>query len=67
MENFLYRFIGDYSSFGMGNGMSLPPENQYTIFFVQTSTLTPSMHQKFAEHGKFCMQNNYVLIKTLVE
>ena len=32
--------------------------NQYRMFFVQTSTLPPSMHQKISEHGKYCLQNN---------
>jgi hypothetical protein len=44
-----------------------PPMNWYRMFFVQSSTPTPSMHQKLIDHGKFCMQNNQLQIKTLVE
>jgi hypothetical protein len=32
--------------------------NQYRMFFVQTSTPLPRMHQKLTKHGKFCKQNN---------
>ena len=35
-----------------------PSRNQYRMFFVQTSTLPPSMHQKLTKHGRSCMQNN---------
>jgi len=28
--------------------------NQYRIFFVQTSTLSPSMHQILTKHGRSC-------------
>jgi hypothetical protein len=35
-----------------------PSMNQYRIFFVQTSTLPPCMHQKLTKHGRFCKQNN---------
>ena len=41
--------------------------NQYGMPFVQTSTLTPSMHPKLTEHGKLCMRNNQLPTKTLVE
>jgi hypothetical protein len=37
------------------------------LFFLQTSTPTPSMHQKLIEHGKNCMQNNQLQTKTPVE
>ena len=30
--------------------------NQYRMFLVQTSTPTPSMHQKFTKDGRCCMQ-----------
>ena len=32
-----------------------PSMNWYRTFFVQTSTLPPSMHQKHTEHGRCCM------------
>ena len=41
--------------------------NQYRMFFVQTSTLPSSMHQKLAKHGMCCMQNNQLPTKTHVE
>ena len=37
------------------------------MFFVQTSTLTPGMHQKLNKHGKYCMQNNQLPTQSLVE
>ena len=39
----------------------------YSIFFVQTFTLTSSMHWEFTTHGNFCMQNNQLLNKTLMK
>jgi hypothetical protein len=41
--------------------------NQFKMLFIQTSTLTPSTQQKLVEHGMFCMQNNQLPTKTLVE
>jgi hypothetical protein len=38
--------------------MSLTVNEPINVFFVQISTLTPSMHQKLSEHGKSCMQIN---------
>ena len=37
--------------------------NWYRMFFVQTSTLPPRMHQKLTKHEKFCKQNNQLLTK----
>ena len=37
------------------------------MFFVQSSTPTPRMHQKLTEHGQFCMQNIPLLAKNLVD
>jgi hypothetical protein len=37
--------------------------NQYKMFFVQTSTLSPRMHQKLAKHGNICKQNNQLPTK----
>jgi hypothetical protein len=34
------------------------------MFFVQTSTLPPRMHQKLTKHGKFCKQNNQLPTKS---
>jgi hypothetical protein len=34
------------------------------MFFVQTSTLPPRMHQKLTKHGRFCKQNNQLPTKT---
>jgi hypothetical protein len=40
-----------------GEGLLLwPSVSQCRIFFIRTSTPTPSMHRKLAEHGKCCMQ-----------
>ena len=41
--------------------------NRYGMFFVQTSTLLPSMHQKLAKHGMWFMQNNQLSSKTHVK
>ena len=41
--------------------------NWYRMFYVQTSTLRPRMHQKLTNHGKFCMQNNQLPTKSHVE
>ena len=40
---------------------------QFIMVVVHTPTPTPSMHQKVIEHGDFCMQNNQLSTKTLVE
>jgi hypothetical protein len=37
------------------------------MFFVQTSTLPPRMHQKLTKHGRFCKQNNQLPTKSHVE
>jgi hypothetical protein len=37
------------------------------MFFVQTSTLPPSMHRKRADNGRCCMQNNQLSIKSPIE
>jgi hypothetical protein len=50
-----------------GSKMSWPFMNQYGMFFVQTSTLPPRMHQKLTKHGRFCKQNNQLPIKSHVE
>ena len=47
--------------------MSLHIKTQYRMFFIQTSTLTPSMHQELLKHGKFCIQNNQLPSNTPVE
>jgi hypothetical protein len=41
--------------------------NQYRMFYVQTSTLPPHMHQKLTKHVRFCKQNNQLPTKTHVE
>ena len=41
--------------------------NQYRMLFIQTSTPTPIMHQKVTKYRKYCMQNNQLSAKTLVE
>ena len=41
--------------------------NQYRMFFVQTSTLPPHIHQEVTKHGKFCKQNNQLPTKIHVE
>ena len=43
------------------------PMNPYRTFFIQISKMTPCMHQKLIECGKYCMQNNQLPTKTLVE
>jgi hypothetical protein len=37
------------------------------MFFAQTSTPPPRMHQKLTKHGRFCKQNNQLPTKTHVE
>jgi hypothetical protein len=37
------------------------------MFFVQTCTLPPRMHQKLTKHEKFCKQNNQLSTKSHVE
>ena len=41
--------------------------NRYRMFFIETSTLTPSMHRKLTKDGKLCMQKNNLRTKTPVE
>lgn len=41
--------------------------NQHGMFYAQTSTPTPSTHQKLIEHRKHCMQNTQLMTKTLIE
>jgi hypothetical protein len=41
--------------------------NRYRMFFVQTSTLPPRMHQKLTKPGRFCKQNNQLPTKSHVE
>ena len=38
--------------------------NEYRMFFVQTSTRPPNMHQKLTKHGRFCKQNNQLPTKS---
>jgi hypothetical protein len=40
---------------------------RYRMFYVQTSTLPPRMHQKLTKHGKFGQQNNQLPTKSHVE
>ena len=44
-----------------------PSMNWYRTFFIQTSTLSPSMHRKLTKHGRSCMQNNHLPTKSFVE
>jgi len=44
-----------------------PSMNQFRMFFMQTATPPPRMHQKLTKHGKFCKQNNQLPTKTRVE
>ena len=37
------------------------------MFFVQTSSLPPNMHQKLTEHGGCFMQNNQLPTRSHVE
>jgi hypothetical protein len=41
--------------------------NRYRMFFVQTSTLPPRMHQELTKHGRFYNQNNQLPTKSHVE
>jgi hypothetical protein len=43
-----------------------PSMYQYRMFFIQIQTLPPSMHSRFSEHGRCCMQNNQLLTKSLL-
>ena len=56
----LNRFIEGQTHFGTSchAQMSLPSTNRSNIFSVQNSTPNSSMHKKFIEHEKDCMQNN---------
>ena len=38
--------------------------NLYKMFFVQTSTPPQSIHQKLTEHGRCCIPNNQLPIKS---
>jgi hypothetical protein len=40
--------------------------NRYRMFFVQTSTLPPNMHNISTKHGWYCMQNNQLPVKSHV-
>jgi hypothetical protein len=66
-KNILYRFMEGQTHFST----SLKPlwsfMNRYRMFFVQTSTIPPRMHQKLSKHGKFCKQNNQLPTKSHVE
>ena len=44
-----------------------PSMNQYRMFFIQTSTLPPSMHQQFTKYRRCCMQINQLPTKGDVE
>ena len=44
-----------------------PSMNWYRMFFGQTSTLPPSMHQKLSKHGRYRMKNNDLLAKGYAE
>ena len=44
-----------------------PVWDVFCSFFVQTSTLAPSMHWKLTEHGKGCTQNYQPPLKSLFE
>jgi hypothetical protein len=37
------------------------------MFFIQTSTLPPSMHRKSTEHGRYYTKNNQLPTKSHVE
>ena len=37
------------------------------LFFVQTSTLRPSMHRKLTKHGMWSLQNNQLPTKSRVD
>ena len=66
-EFFILIHWGPYSfSHLLACQIDLASMNQYREFFVQTSTPTPSMHQKFTEHGKFCMQKKPTPIQYVV-
>jgi hypothetical protein len=65
MQNILYWFIGTKLSLAP---LSMPkwvwPSlNWCTMFFVQTSTLTPSMNLELTEHGKYRIQINQLPTK----
>ena len=38
--------------------------NQYRMFFAETSTWPPKMHQKLTKHGRFCKQKNQLPTKS---
>jgi hypothetical protein len=61
MKNF---YIGS-----LGAKLILAPldMNRWRKFCVQTSTPAPSMHKKLTQHGKYGMQINQLLTKTLVD
>ena len=68
MKSNLFRFIEGQTHFSTSwhFKMSLTL-NQWRMFFVQSSTLPPSMHCKLTEHGRCCMQNNHNPTKGLTE
>jgi hypothetical protein len=41
-----------------------PSMNRCRMFFIQTSTLSPSMYRKLTQHGRCCMQSNELLTKS---
>ena len=43
-----------------------PSMNQYGMFFVQTSTLPPSMRRKLTKHERYRMQKNKLLTKSVI-
>ena len=47
--------------------VSLTTNDWYTMIFVKIFTQPPSIHPKFTEHGRCCMQNNEPLTKSHVE
>ena len=63
-EKLLYRLIKNQIEFDMPIGAKM---NRYRMFIIQTFTPTPSMYQKLTKRGKYCMQDNQLPTKTLVE
>jgi hypothetical protein len=69
MKSILFQFIEGHTCFSSSwhAKMSWSSMNQQWMFFVQSSTLPPSMHRKSTEHGRHFMQKNQRPIKTHVE
>ena len=44
-----------------------PSVNRYKVFFVQTSRLPPSIHQKLNQYGRCCVEINKLPTNGLVE